>query len=172
MAKRNVEAAIEAVSALGDVSPDRAEAALRAALKDRVNLVAAKAAQVAAELQMRELIPDLLATYDRMFVNPTERDVQCGAKNAIAQTLADLDVRDHAPYLMGARHQQWEATWNGRVDTAQKLRGICLLALVTCNDLPRSEIFRILIDALIDHAHSVRVEAIRAIAEMEGEEAA
>ena len=159
----------EAVSALRDVSPERAAPQLRAALADRVNLVIAKAAKVAGEMQLRELIPDLLGAFDRLFVKPVERDPQCWAKNAIAQALVDLDYREHAQFLMGARHVQMEAVWGGQEDTAQTLRGICLLGLVTCNDIPRAEIFRILVDAMADAAQVVRVEAIRAVAEMEGE---
>ena len=171
MAKRDVEAAVEAVSALRDVSPERAALGLRAALGDRVNLVSAKAARIAGERQLRELIPDLLGAFDRLFVKPVDRDPQCWAKNAIAQALVDLDHREHAPFLMGARHVQMEAVWGGQEDTAQTLRGICLLALASCNDIPRAEVFRILVDAMVDPAQVVRVEAIRAIAEMEGEEA-
>jgi HEAT repeat protein len=171
MAKRNIEAAVDAVSALRDVSPEHAAPRLREGLADRVNLVAAKAAKITAELQLRQLIPDLLGAFDRLFVKPVERDPQCWAKNAIAQTLVDLDYREHAPFLMGARHVQLEAVWNGQEDTAQTLRGICLLALVSCNDLPRAEVFRVLVDAMADKAQVVRVEAVRAVAEMEGEEA-
>jgi HEAT repeat protein len=171
MAKRDVEAAVEAVSALRDVSTERAAAGLRAALADRVNLVCAKAARIAGERQLRELIPDLLGAFDRLFVKPVDRDPQCWAKNAIAQALVDLDHREHAPFLMGARHVQMEAVWGGQEDTAQTLRGICLLALASCNDIPRAEVFRILVDAMADPAQVVRVEAIRAIAELEGEEA-
>jgi HEAT repeat protein len=171
MAKRDIEAAVRAVSDLRDVSPERAAAGLRAALADRVNLVCAKAARLAGEMQMRDSIPDLLGAFDRLFVKPVERDPQCWAKNAIAQALVDLDHREHAPFLMGARHVQMEAVWGGQEDTAQTLRGTCLLALVSCIDLPRAEIFRILVDAMADPAQVVRVEAIRAIGEMEGEEA-
>jgi HEAT repeat protein len=170
MAKRNVEAAVDAVGALRDVLLEQAVPRLRDALADRINLVAAKAAKVAGELQLRQLIPDLLGAFDRLFVKPVERDPQCWAKNAIARALVDLDYREHMPFLMGARHVQMEAVWNGQEDTAQTLRGICLLALVSCNDIPRAEIFRILVDALADKAQVVRVEAVRGIAEMEGEE--
>jgi HEAT repeat protein len=171
MAKRNVEAEIDAVGALRDISPERAAPRLRDALSDRVNLVAAKAAKVIGELQLRQLIPDLLSAFDRLFIKPVERDPQCWAKTAIAQALVDLDYREHAPYLMGARHVQMEAVWAGQEDTAQTLRGVCLLALVTCNDIPRAETFRILVDAMADKSKVVRVEAVRAVAEMEGEEA-
>lgn len=171
MAKRNIEAAVDAVSALRDLSRERAAQGLRSALGDRVNLVAAKAAKVVAELQMRELIPELLCAFDPLFVKPVERDPQCWAKNAIAQALVDLDYREHAPFLTGAQHIQMEPVWNGQEDTAQKLRGTCLLALVTCNDIPRAEKLRVLVDALVDKSQVVRVEAVRAIAEMEGDEA-
>jgi HEAT repeat protein len=171
MAKRNVEAEVDAVSALRDISPEHALPRLRDALSDRANLVAAKGAKITAELQLRQLIPDLLGAFDRLFVKPVERDPQCWAKNAIAQALVDLDYREHAPYLMGARHVQMEPVWSGQEDTAQTLRGICLLALVTCNDIPRAETLRILVDAMADKSQGVRVEAVRAVAEMEGEEA-
>ncbi len=172
MPKRDVQAAVEAVGALRDVSPERATPGLQAALADRVNLVVAKAAKVSAELQLRGLIPELLGAFDRLFVKPVDRDPQCWAKNAIAQALVELDYREHAPFLMGARHVQMEAVWAGQEDTAPTLRGICLLALVSCNDIPRTEIFRILVDAMIDRKQVVRVEAVRAIGEMEGDEAA
>ena len=153
MPKRDVQAAVEAVGALRDVSPERATPGLQAALADRVNLVVAKAAKVSAELQLRGLIPELLGAFDRLFVKPVDRDPQCWAKNAIAQALVELDYREHAPFLMGARHVQMEAVWAGQEDTAPTLRGICLLALVSCNDIPRTEIFRILVDAMIDRKH-------------------
>ncbi len=171
MPKRDIEAAVEAVGALRDAATERAVTGLRSALADRVNVVVAKAAKVAAELQLRDMIPDLLGTFDRLFVKPVERDPKCWAKGAIAQALVDLDYREHAPFLMGARHVQMEAVWAGQEDTAQTLRGTCLLALVSCNDIPRAEIFRILVDAMVDKAQVVRVEAVRAIGEMEGEEA-
>jgi HEAT repeat protein len=172
MAKRDVEAAVRSVSALRDVSPERAAAELRAALADRVNLVAAKAAAIAAELQLRDLAPDLLGAFDRLFVKPVERDPQCWGKNAIARALVDLGHREHSPFLLGARHVQLEAVWGGLEDTAQTLRGICLLALPACDDITRQEVFRILVDALADKAQVVRVEAVRAIEQMEGEETA
>src|SRR5579871_6151764 len=113
MAKRNIEAEVDAVSALRDISPEHAAPRLREALSDRVNLVAAKAAKVIGELQLRQLIPDLLGSFDRLFIKPVELDPQCCAKNAIAQALVDLDFREHSPYLMGARHVQMEPVWNG-----------------------------------------------------------
>jgi hypothetical protein len=172
MAKRDVEAVVERIGLLRDVSAAEAVAGLRKALGDRVNLVVAKAAKIAAERQLRELIPDLLTVFERLFEDAVERDTQCWGKNAIAKALTELDYRESAPYLRGRRHVQMEAVWGGRQDTAQTLRGICLLALASCNDMPRAQTFRLLVDSMADEAQVVRVEAVRAVAEMEGEEAA
>jgi HEAT repeat protein len=64
-----------------------------------------------------------------------------------------------------------EPVWGGEEDTAQTLRGICLLGLVTCYDIRRIEILRCLVEALTEPAKTVRAEAVRALAEMEGDEA-
>lgn len=171
MPKRDVEAVVRQIGALRDLTHAEALAGLRKALLDRVNLVVAKAARTAAELQLRELIPELLAAFDRLFVDPVERDTQCWAKNAIAKALTELDYRESAPFLRGRAHIQMEAVWAGRQDTAQTLRGICLLALASCNDIPRAQTLRLLVDSMADEAQNVRVEAVRAVAEMDGEEA-
>jgi HEAT repeat protein len=172
MPKRNVEADIERVSRLRDADRQPALAGLKKALADSINLVTARAAKIAAERQFRELVPDLLRAYDRLFDDALRRDPQCWGKNAIAKALTELDHRESAPYLRGARHIQEEPVWGGTEDTAQTLRGICLLGLATCSDLPRAQILRALIDAITDKEKVVRGEAVRAIAEMEGEEAA
>src|SRR5580658_514834 len=171
MAKRDVEAVVGRIGLLRDVTHAEAVAGLRKALADRVNLVVAKAARIAAELQLRELIPDLLVTFDRLFEDAVERDTQCWGKNAIAKALTELDYRESAPYLRGRLHIQMEPVWGGRQDTAQTLRGICLLGLASCNDITRARILRLLVDSMADEAQTVRVEAVRAVAEMDGEEA-
>jgi HEAT repeat protein len=145
---------------------------LRKALADRVNLVVAKAAQIAGELRLQELIPDLLRAFDRLFEKPAERDPQCWGKNAISKALVDLDFRESAPYLRGARHVQMEAVWGGQEDTAQKLRGTCLLALPACIDIQRDQVLRALVDALTEADAPVRADAVAALAQMEGSEAA
>jgi HEAT repeats len=172
MPKRDVEAAVQRIGLLREVTHAEAVAELRKALLERVNLVVAKAAQVVAGRQLRELIPELLAAFDRLFVDPIERDTQCWAKNALAKALTELDYRESAPFLRGRLHIQMESVWGGRQDTAQTLRGICLLALASCNDITRAHTFRLLVDSMADEAHVVRVEAVRAVEEMNGEEAA
>ena len=172
MANRKVEEEIERLSRLREAGPGPdAAAALRKALAGRVGLVVAKAAKVAVELEAREVLPDLVQAFDRMFENPAERDPQCWAKNAIAKTLTAMDYRESAPYLRGARHVQMEAVWGGQEDSATTLRGICLLGLVTCSDVRRDTVLRVLVDGMADPSRDVRAEATRAVAEMGGDEA-
>jgi len=169
---RNIEQEIERLSALGESPAVEALPALRKALADRVNLVAAKAAKVAAARRFRELIPDLLRAFDRMLESPAERDPQCWGKIAMVNALRDLEHRESAPYLRGARHIQMEPVWGGETDTAQPLRGACLLALIGANDLDRVGILRCLVEGLSEPEAVVRTEAARAVAAMQGDEAA
>ena len=169
---RKIEQEIERLNLLRDVEPQAARTALRRALADRVNLVVAKAAKVATEMCLRDLIPDLLCAFDRLLDDGVERDPQCWGKNAIVKALTDLEHRESAVFLRGSGHIQMEAVWGGREDTAGTLRGLCLLALVACTDVQRSTLLRALVDALAEKAHPVRLEAVRALAQMEGDEAA
>jgi HEAT repeat protein len=169
MANRRVEDEIER---LGQISQESAPPVLRKALADRVGLVVAKAAKMTAAFQLQELVPDLLRAFDRMFEKPTERDPQCWAKNAIAQALIDLGHRESAAFLRGAHWVQMEPVWGGQEDTASALRGICLLALPACFDVRREDVFRALVEGLTEPAQTVRLECVRAIAEMGGGEAA
>ena len=171
MAHRQIEAEIEALNRLRERGADQAAVPLRKALADRVNLVVAKAAKVAAEMRIHELLPDLLRAFDRLFEKPVERDPQCWGKNAISKALVALDHRQAAPFLRGIRHVQPEPVWGGEEDTAATLRGTCALALPSCADLARGEVLRVLVDALADRALPVRSDAARAVAQMEGDEA-
>jgi len=171
MAHRQIEAEIEALNRLREAGAAEAAAPLRKALADRVNLVVAKAAKVAAEMRIHELLPDLLRAFDRLFEKPVERDPQCWGKNAISKALVALDHRQAAPFLRGIRHFQPEPVWGGEEDTAATLRGTCALALPSCADLARGEVLRVLVDALADRALPVRSDAARAVAQMEGDEA-
>ena len=170
MSNRRVQEEIERLGRLSD--PAGAAPAIRKALADRVGLVVAKAAGAAATLELRELVPDLLQAYGRLFEKPLDRDPQCWGKNAIVKALAALDWREAAPYLRGASWVQMEPVWGGREDTASTLRGICLLALPSCSGLRREAVFRCLVDGLTDPAQTVRAEAARATAQMGGDEAA
>lgn len=172
MPSRRIEDAIDRVSALRDAPETEALPALRKALADRVNLIVAKAARIAADRRQHQLLPDLLTAFDRLFRDPLKSDPQCWGKNALAKALRDLDHRESAPFLRGMRHIQLEPVWGSHEDTAPTLRGICLLALVACTDLPRLDILHSLVDAVTEPQAVVRLEAVRALGEMGGDEAA
>jgi HEAT repeat protein len=170
MANDRVEKQLESLKALrgmgltADVS-----AALKKALADRVNIVVAKAAQICGDLQAVALIPELKKAFERFF---EEKDPQCWAKNALGKALKDLGVQESAVFLRGVRHVQYEPVWGGQEDTATVLRGACAMALVQCNDIPREETLRYLVDALSETAATVRMDAAAALAQMDGREVA
>ena len=171
MAVRKIEQELEALSLLRDVPAGEALAGLRKALKDPVGMMAGKAAAVAADRQMRELLPDLLRAFERLFTDPAKRDPQCWGKNGIAKALVSMGHTDSPPYLRGLRHVQMEPVWGGAADTAGGLRGSCVLGLAACIDIPREEILRAMVDRIADAHEPVRIEVVRGIAQMGGDEA-
>jgi hypothetical protein len=172
VANRRIEEQLGALSSLRGSSPTQAVPALRKALCDRVNLIAAKAATIAAALPAPEVVPDLLRAFDRLFQDPIKTDPQCWGKNAIALSLRELGHRDSAAFLRGAVHIQLEPVWGRSEDTAGPLRGHCLLALPSCPDLRREEVLRHMVNALTEASPAVRADAARALAEMQGDDCA
>jgi HEAT repeat protein len=172
MAVRKVEEEIERLGALRDAPEREAVPALARALGDRVNLIVGKAAAIAGERGLRQLVPDLLRAFARLLERGAQRDPQCRGKDAVARALVALDHRESAPYLSGVRHIQMEPVWGGQADTAANLRGTCVLALAACSDIPREETLQAMVDALADAADVVRVEAVRALTQVPGEEGA
>ena len=170
MANDRVEQQLDSLKALRALgtTPDAVEA-LKKALRDKVNVVVAKAAQLCGELAIAELAPDLKDSFERL-LDGKSKDQQCWGKNAIAQTLKDLGVQESTVFVKGIRHVQMEPVWGGSEDTAAVLRGTCAHALVQCTDLPRDEMLRYLLDALTDRVASVRMDAARAMEQMGGRE--
>jgi HEAT repeat protein len=150
---------------------DSSVALVRKALQDRANLIVAEAAKVVAAHQVTALIPDLLTAFDRLFESPVKSDPKCFGKLAIVQALTRMDYSESVPFLRAARHIQKEPVYGGFEDTALSLRGASVLALVACNDVSRTETFRELVDILFDPGDPVRLEAVRAITQMNGDEA-
>ncbi len=169
MNKPGFDQKIEALDALRScpASPSTIEH-LRKALKDRNNYISSKATAIAAELGLRDLVPDLAAAFHHFIVDPVKSDPQCWAKNAIVKALKDLDYSEADLFVAGLKHFQFEPVWGGKVDTALTLRGASALALVSC-PMPRYQILAHLVEALAtDPGTSVRVDAARAIAQLSG----
>jgi hypothetical protein len=133
-------------------------------LGNRSNYLVGKAARLAEENELRELMPELLVAYARFFEDAVKSDPQCWAKNALSKALPKLGCRDKDVYLRGLTFHQYEPVWGGVSDTAGTLRGNCALALVTCEGLITPDLLVLLLDPLTDEDKSTQVEAVRALA--------
>jgi len=169
---RKTEDRINELKLLRSGSSEAADPPLTRALGDKSNLVVAEAAKIIGELQRSNLIHDLLVNFGRLFEDPVKSDPKCWGKTAIIKALIALDHDESGPFLRAATHVQMEPVYGGQEDSAIHLRANAVLALVQCTDLTRSEILRHVVDALVDPSDTVRIEAIRTLEQMNGEEAA
>jgi hypothetical protein len=167
---RKLEDRIEQLRDLRTSASAAAETALRKALTDRSNLVIAEAAKTASELHLSILIPQLLAAFDRLFEEPVKSDPKCWGKTAIVKALVQLGYSDSPPFVRGSRHVQMEPVWAGQEDSAIHLRANSILALVQCTDLTRFEVLCSLVEAISDPADPVRIEAVRALNQLDGDD--
>ncbi len=167
MAHRGFDEQMAALEALrgGEFDAD-AVALVKKSLANRSNFLVAKAARLAEDAALADLVPDLVAAFDRFFINAEKTDPQCWAKNALSRALGKLECRDKDVFLRGLRHHQMEPTWGGRSDSAGTLRATCAHALVACNGLDNQELLILLLDPLVDKDKSARVEAVRALAQL------
>jgi HEAT repeat protein len=161
--KRSFDQQLAALDELKRQTPEAVVEPLRKALTHRNNYIVAKAAELTSKFRLTQLLPELLAAFDRFFADPAKTDPQCWAKNALSRALAELGCQDVDVFLRGMRHIQPEPVWGGSEDTAGTLRGTCALALVQCRGLPETELLLCLMELLVDKDKSVRVEAVRAI---------
>ena len=169
MSKKALEQKLAALETLRSAAASAPPTlALRKALEDPNNYYVSKAAAIAADLALTDLIPDLVAAFDRFLSNSVKSDPQCWAKNAIAKALKDFVYDDASFYLRGIKHIQMEPVWGGSEDTAATLRGVCAFALTACS-IPRAEAMRHLVDLLAaDTEKTVRMESALAIAQLGG----
>ena len=171
-AKRSFEEQLAALDELRQQAPEAAIEPLRKALAHRNNYVVAKAADLVSKFRLSELIPELVAAFDRFFADPIKSDPQCWAKNALSRALVALEYEDAAVFLRGMRHIQLEPVWGGRSDTAGALRATCALALVQCRSMPETGLLACLMELFSDKDKSVRAEAARAIEQVASPSAA
>jgi HEAT repeat protein len=144
-------------------------AELRAALTVASNFVVAEAAEIVGEQKLSELIPDLLAAFERFLVEPEKTDKQCRAKIAIAEALNQLEYNEEAFFWKGARYVQFEPVWGGEKDTAAPLRVTCAFSLVRSH---AHGVLPYLVDLLNDPEKPARIGAAQALAYSETESAA
>jgi hypothetical protein len=145
---------------------------LKKSLTNNNNFLVSKAARLVADCELTALLPDILAAFDRFFIDPAKSDPKCWAKEALAKALVKLEYRSKDVYLRGMRHHQMEASWGPPVDTAGSLRGTCAHALVDCPGISDAELLTALLEPLTDTDKTVRMEGARAIAAVGGVSAA
>ena len=130
-------------------------------LASKTNLIAAKAADLAREANLKSLQPQLEEAFHRFMKNPTTTDKGCPAKQAIASALYELGCDAQEVFLTGIHHFQPEGSYGGAVDTAAELRGLCALGLVR---MAYRDVMTELVTLLADPSHQARIMAARAIA--------
>src|ERR1700738_53126 len=119
MSPRGFDEQMAALDALKDQPLDAASRELiRKSIAGKSNFLTAKAARLVEENQLADLVPELIAAFERFFANAEKTDPQCWAKNALSRALSKLGCRDKDVFLRGLHHHQMEPVWGGRSDTA------------------------------------------------------
>jgi hypothetical protein len=153
----------EQLAALDTLPAERSASidALKAALGERHYRIVAKAARLAEDALLYELVPALLAAYPRLLDKPLKSDPSCLAKKALVRALVALDCGDVEFFRRGLQYRQLEPVWGGTTDTAVDVRSSCAMGLVA------SGYSRALVEltALLNDAEpQARAGAVRAIA--------
>jgi hypothetical protein len=150
-------------------APDADQIAyMRRILTHRNNFLVSKAARLAADCELTQLLPEMLAAYERFFHDAAKTDPKCWAKEALAKALVKLGHRSKDEYLRGLRHHQMEPSFGPPVDTAGALRITCAHALVDCPGISDADLIAYLLELFTDTDKTVRAEAARALANIGG----
>jgi len=140
---------------------------IRKSMASRSNFLVAKAARLAEDNELADLVPAMIAAFERFFTNAEKSDPQCWAKNALSRALSKLGCKDKGVFLQGLNHHQMEPVWGGRSDSAGTVRANCAHALIGCEGLIAQDVLLLLVDLLADEDKAVRVEAVRALAQLD-----
>ena len=164
MSKR-LEAQLAKVKALRYEEPTMGNLEhLRGFLKKGEGLVVAEAATIAADWNAEGLGADLVAAFDRLSEDGYEIDPQCYGKQAIIKALRQMAWGEPEIFMRACRLEQLEPVWGGKEDSAAPMRANAAHALTECTKASKEQVLGTLIDMLSDLAWTVRLEALRAIA--------
>ncbi|MFI5380709.1 MAG: hypothetical protein ACHRHE_15530 [Tepidisphaerales bacterium] len=170
----NVEEQLRRLAAMKTAEPsDEMRELVRQALKSKLSYVVVRGAHLASQKRLRELIPDLLAAFDRHMAEPGS-DRGCEAMTSIVRALHELDHDDAEVFLRGIRHMQPEGPVVPHesplvpdedilrpADTAIPLRAASVIALARQR---RPAVLLDLMPLLVDKEYQVRAAAAQAIA--------
>lgn len=134
---------------------------LSAFLRDKSNIVVAKAANMAVRMEASGMAAELAQVFSPMLKRAAESDPGCVALTAIVKALVSFDAPAAEVYFAGLRHEQWEPSFGRSVEVAGELRGLCARGIVRMGH-PEAllEILPLLADSL-----PARIGAVKAIAE-------
>jgi HEAT repeat protein len=139
---------------------------LRDFLRNRSNLVVAKAAKISGERRLAALIPDLVAAFHKRMADPQRLDKRCAAVTEIVVALYEMDYIEPDVYRKGITHVQIEPSFGEPVDAAAQLRGLCAQGLVRTS---QPDALAAVISLLVDPEPPARIGAVRALASNGGE---
>ena len=125
------------------------------------NILVARAAQIVERRIITDLIPNLVAAFDRFMSKPPKADKGCLAKTAIIEALDNLGYDGENIFLQGVHHVQREPVYGGTVDTAANLRGKCGFALAR---IGYAEVLFEMTSLLMDPEPQARIAAAKTIA--------
>jgi hypothetical protein len=161
-----IETALDKLADLRKADRELAARELRAYLGNRSNLVVAKAARVAGELRISELVPDLCAAFNRFMKNPQQLDKRCVAITEMTSALYEMDYREPEIYRQGLKHVQKEGSFGPPVDTAAAMRGMSAQGLVRTGYI---NALAEVVQLLVDPEPPARLGAVRALASNGGD---
>jgi hypothetical protein len=168
MAKNDpIERSLDRLGELRHAEPTAAVTEeLRGFLRNRSNLVVAKAAVVVRELRIIALTPELVGAFDKFMADAPRLDKRCAAVTEITNALYELDYTDPAPYLAGIKHVQLEGSYGPPVDEAAKLRAVSAQGLLRTH---HADALSEVVQLLVDREPAARIGAVRALAVNGGE---
>jgi HEAT repeat protein len=130
-------------------------------LRDKSNIIVAKAANMAVRLEASALVGDLTSAFLSILRDAEKNDPGCVALTAIAKALITFDAPVAEVYFAGLRHFQRDPSYGGRTEVAGELRGLSARGLARIGH-PEALLF---ILPLMADSLPARVGAVRAIAE-------
>jgi hypothetical protein len=162
-----IEQALNKLGTLKTVSPGPdLTNQLRDFLRNRSNLVVAKAAKISAERRLTNLIPDLVAAFHKHMADPQRLDKRCAAITEIVVALYEMGYVEADVYRKGITHIQMEPSWGGPFDAAARLRGLCAQGLVRTS---QPDALAAAVSLLVDPEPPARIGAARALASNGGD---
>jgi HEAT repeat protein len=159
MAARSVDDQFAELDALKRAPVNDATIAqLHKALEQKSNFVVARAASVAAALNVTSKLREPFESAFKRYIAGNDRG--CAATTAIVKALAAGECDSEDAYAAGAVHVQMEASWGPPVDAAVELRCESVAALVRMNS---RRMWEPLVKLLADKHAQARATAARAL---------